>query len=82
MEKKFTANMASKNSELEKVQAEIKSKIDNSLHKMMEKEKYEKLSQQEIDLDKDFQDLKKKYDAFKEQIDKRKLKEQNYENES
>lgn len=82
MEKSFNYQIKNKSEELEKVQAEIKSKIDNSLHKLLEKEKYEKLSSQEIELDGNFKDLKKKYDEFKDQIDKRKKKEENYAQES
>ena len=47
-----------------------------------EKEKYEKLSKQEAELNESFNNLRKKYSNFKDQIDKRKKKEKMYQTEN
>lgn len=87
MEKKYSTEMATKTEEMNQLQDSIKNKIDSKLSRLMEnfnteKEKYEKLSKQELEINNSFSDLKKKYDNFKDQIDKRREKEEKYSSET
>lgn len=87
MEKKFNTDMGKKQDELEKLQESIKEKIDKKLAALMEsfnqeKAKYEELGKQEIEINNSFGDLKKKYDNFKLQIDKKREKEEKHMKET